>query len=86
MPDEKQPDLKASLSDAWEAILALEETVNDLVLQQSAILLALAKTLPSFAQEFDQAYSDAVAEQEKRENESTPIVREAFRRLRKNRT
>lgn len=86
MPDEKQPDLKASLSDAWEALSDLEETINDLVLQQSATLAALAKTLPSFALEYDQAYSAVVSEQEKHESEAAPNVREELRRLRKDRT
>lgn len=86
MPYERTPDLKALLNDAWEVLSDLEETVNDLVLQQSATLIALAKTLPSFALEYDQAYSAAVSEQEKCESEEAPNVREELRRLRKDRT
>ena len=84
MPDEKQPDLKASLSDAWEAILVLEEEVNGLVLRQTAILEALALTLPGFAPEFDRIYAGAVAEQEKSDNASPQPVRKAMKNRKKN--
>jgi len=81
-----RPDLKASLLDAWEVILDLEETVNELVLRQSAMLIALAKTAPNFSHEYDLAYKAGRVEQERHESESTPSVREALRQLRKSRT
>jgi hypothetical protein len=85
MPDDVTP-LKDSQSDVWEAISVLTEQVNDLVLQVSAIQIALVKTSPSFALEYDRAYTDAVSEQEKCESEEAPNVREEFRRLRRKRT
>jgi hypothetical protein len=84
MPDETNS-MKESLNDVWEVLSDLEETVNDLVLQLSATQMALAKTLPNFAREYDQTYSDARSEQEKRENEEVPNVRGEFRRLRERR-
>ena len=75
------PDLKVSL--AWEAIGALTEKVNDLDLQVSVSLIALAKTLPGFAQEFERAYDDAVAQQRKSESELPLSVQRAIRQLRK---
>jgi hypothetical protein len=79
-------DLRASLLDAWEVIGALEEKVNDLVLEQSAALVALAKTLPGFAQEFERAHNDAVANQRKVESELPLSVQREIRQLRKPRT
>ena len=81
-----RPDLKASLLDAWELILDLEETVNELVLRQSAMLIALAKTAPAFSHEYDLAHNAGRVEQQRNESESTPSVREALRQLRKART
>jgi hypothetical protein len=81
-----RPDLKASLLDAWEIILDLEETVNELILRQSALLIALATTVPDFAREYDLAYSAGRIEQEKQESKLTPSVREALRQLRKEQT
>ena len=90
MPDDKpthpapsaKPDLQASLADTWEAIGVLEEKVNDLVLEQSALLIALAKTLPGFAEEFERAYNDALASQRKSESELPLSVQRAIRQLR----
>ena len=79
-------DLQGSLADAWEVIGALEEKINDLALEQSATLVALAKTLPDFAQEFERAYNDAVAGQKKSESELPLSVQRAIRDLRKPRT
>lgn len=79
MPDEKPPnsrasatpDVRASLLEAWEVIGALEEKITDLDLQVSSALIALARTLPEFAREFERARSTAAGE--KRETENGPI-------------
>ena len=86
MPDEKPPDLKASLIDAWEAMRDLGETVNDLVLQPSATLIALAKTLPSFALEYDQAYSVPYPSKKNVKAKKLPTFGQELHRLRGDRT
>jgi len=78
-------DLRKGLESAFDLILVLEEEVNGLVLRQTAILSALAETLPNFAPAFHRIYADALAEQEKGDNESPQPAREAFRDLRKQR-
>lgn len=76
-------DLEVSLCDAWEAIGSLIEKINDLVLEQSAFLIALVKTVPGFAQEFERAYKDAVDDQKRSEAELPLSVQRAIRQLRK---
>jgi hypothetical protein len=81
-PSEK-PDLQASLADAWEVIGVLEEKVSDLDLQVSSALIALARTLPGFAEEFERAYNAALAEKRKSDNEFPLRVQRAIRTFRK---
>jgi hypothetical protein len=76
------PDLQASLADAWEVIGVLEEKVNDLVLEVSAALIALAKTVPGFAEEYERAHSAALASQRKSDSELPLSVQRAIRQLR----
>jgi hypothetical protein len=86
MSEKNEPDLKASLIEAWEAIQTLQEKVDDLVLQQSATLIALAKTLPVFAQEFDREYTDSEDAQKEHDSEIARQFVEFLRKLRKDRT
>ena len=77
MPDGKsndpagaeKPDLRASLLDAWEQIRVLVEKVDDLDRQQTAMLIALANTLPHFAPEYDRAYKTIGEKRKNSENE-----------------
>jgi hypothetical protein len=76
------PDLQASLADAWEAIGVLTEKVNDLDLEVSAALIAFAKILPGFAEEFERARNDFAARQRKADSELPLSVHRAIRQLR----
>ncbi|SPF40997.1 hypothetical protein SBA1_340038 [Candidatus Sulfotelmatobacter kueseliae] len=74
--------MQTSLAEAWEQIHVLLEKVDELDLQQTATLIALAKTAPSFALEYERAYKAIAGHEKNSENELPPNVRELFHRLR----
>ena len=72
-------DLRESLATAYDLIHKLTDEINGLVLRQTAILAALAETLPNFAPAFDRIHTDALSEQEKRDSEVLQTACKAFR-------
>lgn len=86
-PDRAAPsgklDLRASLADAWESIGSLTEKVDDLDIQVSALIIALAKTVPAFAEEFERVSTAAEAAKRKSDSELPLSVQRAIRQMRK---
>ncbi|MBZ5682705.1 MAG: hypothetical protein LAO24_21635 [Acidobacteriia bacterium] len=75
--------LKEMLAESLDMIVDLGEAINGQVLQMSAMLTALAETVPGFAQAFEQAHAAEIAEQENSDSVGNPSVREALDRIRK---